>query len=82
MRAGGPQKDKSSMCTRVQVVDNDNDNCHHDPKTQVIDDDNDDDDKSAARELQQREPGAPTLAKSSEAQPIKLHCNSHNHYHD
>ena len=29
-----------------------------------------------------REPGAATLAKSSEAQPIKLHCNTHNHDDD
>ena len=43
----------------------------HDHQNQVIHDGNDADDKSAARELQQSEPGAATLAKSSEAQPIK-----------
>ena len=63
------------MCTGVQIIDDDNNNnYHHHHQNQVIDNNNDDDDdKSAGRELQQSlEPGAPTLAKSSEAQPIKL----------
>ena len=42
------------------------------------DDYGNDDDKSAVRGVATG-PGAATLAKSSEAQPIKLHCNAHNY---